>query len=420
VLVVTALLVAGLGLRYAVWEATRPIRSAGDAATGLGWGQQARREGLVQLYERLVRETSERPQLRYEGMDYMPGRLAVMTAWAVWADGWYPGANRRRDDFWFNLPPLLVNTLAELAAALAAAGLVRELGGTARQGLVAAVTVWLHPAVLILGHGRPQWDTWLLPFFLGSALTALRGRWAISGLIASVGVMFKAQILFGAAVLPLLALFDRRARNALLWFVGFVVGLAACLGPWLLRGSLAPVRVAIVGGATKWPTFPPPYVRNLGTLASRYLGWSGDTRLLGLVKAESLFVAAAVVALVGSAFLAHRRRGVHRFVALVIPWFAFYLLMPGMHLRYIVWPVVFLSVALVFDLTYLACWTVLAAVSAMSILGPMVVRPKSPFGDLAALASAMSPLELWVIVACTLVLLWKAAAEGRAGTEGPS
>jgi hypothetical protein len=274
--------------------------------------------------------------------------------------------------------------------------------------------------VLILGHGRPQWDTWLLPFFLGSVLAALRGRWTASGLITSAGVMFKAQILFGAAALPLLALFDRRARNVLLWFLGLVAGLAAWLGPWLVRGSLAPVRVAIVGGAAKWPTFPPPYVRNLGTLASQYLGWGDDTRLVGLLKAESLFVAAAVAALVGSAFLAHRRRGIHRFVALVIPWLAFYLLMPGMHLRYVVWPVVFLSVAPVFSRTYLACWTVLAAVSAMSILGPMVVRPKSPFRDLAGLASATSPLELWLILACTLVLLWRLACEARTGTRRPS
>jgi len=419
VLVVVALLMAGLGLRYATWETTRPIRSAGDAASGLGWGQKARREGLVQLYERLEQETRERPQLRYEGMDYMPGRLAVMTAWANWADWWYPGVNRRRDDYWFNLPPLLVNTLAELAAAFAAAGLVRELGGTARQGLVAAVMVWLHPAVLILGHGRPQWDTWLLPFFLGSVLTALRGRWAASGLITSAGVMFKAQILFGAAVLPLLAFFDRRTRSVLLWFLGFGAGMAACLSPWLVRGSLAPVRVAIVGGATKWPTFPPPYVRNVCTVASQYFGWTGDTRLLGFVSAESFFTAAAVAALVGSAFLAHRLRGIHRFLALVVPWFAFYLLMPGMHLRYIVWPVVFLSVASVFARTYLACWTVLAAVSAMSILGPMVVRPKSPFRHLAALASTMSPLELWLILACTFVLVGKLVSGSRAGTKGP-
>jgi hypothetical protein len=412
-LVGVILVVTGLGLRYAVWEATRPIRNAGDAANGFGWGRTARQEGLVRLYERLERETRERPGLRYAGMDYMPGRLAVMAAWAAWAEWQYPGVVRRRDPYWFNLPPLLVNTLAELAAALLAAGLVREAGGSARQGLASAAMVWLHPAVLILGHGRPQWDTWLLPFFLGAALAALRRRWAVSGFVVSVGVMFKAQILFGAAALPLLALFDRRPRSAARWLIALVAGTAACLAPWLVRGNLAPVKVAIVGGASKWPAFPPPYVRNLCTVASDHLGWNSDTRLLGFVPAESFFALAAVAALVGSAFLAHRLRGAHLLVALVIPWFAFYLLMPRVHLRYIVWPVVLLSVSAVFTRRYLACWAVLAPVSATSLLGQLLAQPKSPFARLEALAEAVAPLEVWLITACTFVLLSKLVSEAR-------
>jgi hypothetical protein len=405
------LVVSGLGLRYAVWETTRPIRNAGDAVDGLGWGRKARREGLVRLYERLERDTREHPGLRYEGLDYMPGRLAVMTAWATWAEWQYPDVERRRDYYWFNLPPLLVNAIAELAAALIAAGLVRELGGNSRQELVSAAMVWLHPAVLILGHARPQWDTWLLPFFLGSALAALRGRWAGSGFIVAVGAMFKTQVLFGAAVLPLLALFDRRAKNAARWLIAFVAGMAACLGPWLVRGNLAPAKVAMVGGANKWPAFPPPYVRNVCTLASEHLGWGSDTRLLGLVPAESFFALAAVAARVGSAFLAQRLRGIHRFVALVIPWFGFYLLMPRVHLRYIIWPVVFLSVPAVFTRRYLLCWAVLVPISAMSLLGPLLAQPKSPFPQLGALAGALSPLELWLIIACTFVLLGKLMSE---------
>jgi hypothetical protein len=108
--------------------------------------------------------------------------------------------------------------------------------------------------------------------------------------------------------LPLLALFDRRAKNAARWLIAFVAGMAACLGPWLVRGNLAPAKVAMVGGANKWPAFPPPYVRNVCTLASEHLGWTSETRLLGFVPAESFFALAAV----GSrqvAFLAHRLRG---------------------------------------------------------------------------------------------------------------
>jgi hypothetical protein len=418
-LAILALALAGLGVRYAVWEVTRPIRTPGDAISGYGWGRKAGREGIVRLYDRLERETREKPGLRYEGLDYMPGRLAVMTAWAWWHEWQYPGLRRRRDYYWSNLPPLAVNTIAELIAALAAAALVREVGGTARQALLAAVMLWFHPAVLVLGYGRPQWDTWLLPFFLGSLLMALRGRWALSGAVTAAGVMFKAQIVFGASVLPLFALFDRRVREAAVWLVALLAGTAVCLSPWLVHGSLAPLRVAIVGGVAKWPTFPPPYVRNVCTLASRYLGWGDDTRLFGLVRAESFFAAAAVAALVASALLASRLRGVHRLLTLVMPWFAFYLLMPRVHLRYIVWPVVFLSIAAVFARTYLACWAVLAAVSTASIFGQMVVQPKSPFHRLAALASATAPLEVWLILACTLVLVWRLARETRGGGAPP-
>ena len=54
------------------------------------------------------------------------------------------------------------------------------------------------------------------------------------------------------------------------------------------------MKVAIVGGANKWPAFPPPHVRNLCTLTSEHFGWSSDTRFLGFVPAESFFALAAV------------------------------------------------------------------------------------------------------------------------------
>jgi hypothetical protein len=348
-------------------------------------------------------------------MDYMPGRLAVMEAWVSWTDSRYPNGIRARwRDYGFCFPPLLVNTLAELAAALIAARLVRELGGSGRQGLMAAVLLLLHPAVLLLGHGRPQWDTWLLPFFLGSTLLALRGQWAVSGFVVALGVMFKAQILFGAAVLPLLALFDRRFKEAALWLAGLVGGMAVCLAPWLIRGSLAPAKIAIVGGVGKWSSFPPPFVRNVCTLAYEHLGWNGSTRLLGFLPAESLFAIAAVTALVASAFLAHRLEGVHRFVALLMPWFGFYLLMPRVHTRYIVWPVACLSVAAVFSRVYLFCWAALAAVSTLLIIGPMVGQEGAPFPRLAAMTSAFPPTGLWVMIACSFVLLGRMMVEARA------
>ena len=401
------LVLAGLGLRYAVWEVTHPIRSAGDAASGFRWGRTARQEGLVALYDRLERETRRNPGRKYEGMDYMPGRLAVMAAWAGWAEWQYPGTDRRRDAYFFNLPPLSVNALAELVAAFLVAGLVRQAGGTPRMALLSGALAWFHPTALVLGHGRPQWDTWLLPFFLGAGLLALRGRWLSSGLLVALGTMFKAQILFAAPVLPLVALVERRFRGAALWVAGFVGGMLACLSPWVLHGSLAPVRVALVGGANKWPTFPPPYVRNLCTLTSDAFGWNASTRLLGFVPAEALFAAAGLATVLGAAFLAARLRGIERVLALVMPWFGFYLLMPRVHLRYVVWPAVLVSVVAAFGRGYLAAWAVLAAVSTTSLLGPLVGQPKSPFPRLASLTEMVSPAEVWLILACAAYFLAK-------------
>jgi len=67
----------------------------------------------------------------------------------------------------------------------------------------------------------------------------------------------------------------------------------------------------------------------------------------------------------------------------------------------------------VFTRRYLACWAVLASVSAMSLLGRLFAQPQSPFPRLGALADAASPLEVWLITACTFVLLSKLVSEAR-------
>ena len=44
-------------------------------------------------------------------------------------------------------------------------------------GLAAASVAWLEPSMILDAHGWPQWDVWILPFYLFAALAALKNRW---------------------------------------------------------------------------------------------------------------------------------------------------------------------------------------------------------------------------------------------------
>src|SRR5881396_3316270 len=63
-------------------------------------------------------------------------------------------------------------------------------------GLAAASVAWLEPSLILDAHGWPQWDVWILPFYLFAALAALKNRWFVSGCLLVAGAMFKGQLLF--------------------------------------------------------------------------------------------------------------------------------------------------------------------------------------------------------------------------------
>src|SRR5436309_2468026 len=84
---------------------------------------------------------------------------------------------------------LSVNLFCELLSALAIFLLVRiwvhrASGATGSRflhrlpaenrawicGLAAAGAVWLEPSMILDAHGWPQWDVWILPFYLFAAL----------------------------------------------------------------------------------------------------------------------------------------------------------------------------------------------------------------------------------------------------------
>src|SRR6201981_1197697 len=111
-------------------------------------------------------------------------------------------------------------------------------------GLVASTVAVLEPSMILDAHGWPQWDVWILPFYLCAAFAALKNRWFWCGCLLALGAMFKGQLLFVAAVFLLWPLWQKRWMSALRVLAGFTATAALMVSPWLLRTSEARIAFA--------------------------------------------------------------------------------------------------------------------------------------------------------------------------------
>ena len=285
-------LIAGLALRQTVWDRTEPIRMRYDIANGMRVGSMVLGEaernlgrdpysrehvtwlqffgGYRSLYDRV--ETFS-PENQY-GLDYVPLRMLVMSAWVKYTRDTTPadGLGYRDELAW---PLLWFNTVVEFAAAVLVFALVDLWTGTpARRAgsepldmpgaavasgwavwhrlvaaskwraWLAALLLWFNPAVLLDAHAWPQWDVWVLPFYLGAMLLGSTGRWFLAGACAGVGCMFKGQMLLVAPTLLLWPLFLGNFGGAARAVLGFGVGWLGVASPWLLSGPRACWAVA--------------------------------------------------------------------------------------------------------------------------------------------------------------------------------
>ena len=137
--------------------------------------------------------------------------------------------------------------------------------------LVAAVWVWFDPALLMNSVVWPQWDVWVLPFYVGAALLASVDAWLAAGLVMGAGFLFKGQFLLGAGVLVMWPLFTARWESTLRLVVGFLLMSGLVLSPWVLLDDQAfswsamPVQwvicvavagaVGVVFSLTRWPAW---------------------------------------------------------------------------------------------------------------------------------------------------------------------
>src|SRR2546425_2196554 len=276
---IVVLLLGGVQLRRWTGEKTRHVRFQHDIVNGFYWGSEtlaeARRlspdeatanswtafcRGYFALYDRVKREAYENDY----GLDYPPLRLLVMAIWAKQVRSEFPGV----DDGHPKLvnPLLKMNLLCELISAATIFLLVRlwvRRSSSATQspflralslqqrasicGLAAASVAWLEPSMILDAHGWPQWDVWIVPFYLLAALAALKNRWFSCGCLLAAGAMLKGQLLFVTPFFIFWPLWQKRWTRAFRVLAGFLATIAVIVSPWLLRTSAAWISVAAVG-----------------------------------------------------------------------------------------------------------------------------------------------------------------------------
>src|SRR5882724_8270942 len=279
---IVMLFLGGVQLRRWTGDRTRHVRFKHDIVNGFYWGSEtlaeARRSssdkaavnswtafcrGYFALYDRVKREAYEKDYR----LDYPPLRLLVMAIWARQVRGEFPGV----DDGHPKLvnPLLKMNLLCELISAVAIFLLIcfwvqrsaratrspflRGLPPRHRAsicGLAAASVAWLEPSMILDAHGWPQWDVWILPFYLFAALAALKNRWFWCGCLLALGEMLKGQLLFVAPVFLLWPLWQKRWMSVLRALAGFTATAALIVSPWLLRTPGAWIAFAVVAGAS--------------------------------------------------------------------------------------------------------------------------------------------------------------------------
>ncbi|PYL61506.1 MAG: hypothetical protein DMF24_07045 [Verrucomicrobia bacterium] len=499
-LLVVTILLAGIQLRHWIAENTRHVRYQHDIVNGFYWGSEvvaeARRlspddasanswtafwRGYVGLYDRVKDEAYENDY----GLDYPPLRLLAMSIWAKHVRHEFPGV----DDGHPRLvnPLLKINLLCELLSAVAIFFLVhlclQRSSRTTRstfppnfllndrasiRGLAAASVAWLEPSMILDAHGWPQWDVWVLPFYLFAALAALKNRWFWCGCLLAAGAMLKGQLLFVAPFFVLWPLWQKRWTRALHVLAGFTATTALIVSPWVLRNPQAWMSVAIVAGVTflllrryeyghsgawlagiaggavfvagavtggsfSWlqvgfiygsEHYPYLFISSCYNLASLLaaLGWSLKDSLLSahmgsvdlqltLQWALRLFYLGALVLCARGMTRHLRARDPRALIAIAAPWLLMFGLLGQMHERYLMWGAVVSAVALGVSVRLSIVHFIISVASTAMIMHVMLIDKKldSTLRAIDVLHS-IRPYAAVLVLGCVALYLWNALA----------
>jgi len=493
---IVALFLGGIQLRRWIGESTRHVRYQHDIVNAFYWGSETMKEarrlspdeasansltgfcrGYLALYDRVKHKAYNNDY----GLDYPPLRLLVMAIWAREVRNQFPGV----DDGHPKLvnPLLKINLLCELLSAVAIFLLVRlclgrqsratqsdSLSSLALQhrasicGLAAASVAWLEPSMILDAHGWPQWDVWIMPFYLFAALAALKNRWFVCGCLLATGAMFKGQLLFVAPFFVLWPLWQKRWNRALGVLAGFISTAAVIASPWLLRtpaawtalgavtsfssllflrrelphrgawisgiagcatfaigafagGSFAWLRVGFLYGSEHYPYLVISSCYNLPSLLSK-LGWSLKDPFwsvhfgsLGFYLTlqwtlRLLYLGALAVCASGAARQV-RDRDPRVLIAITAPWLLMFAQLGQMHERYLVWGAVVSAVALGVSLRLSIIHFIISAASTAMIVHVMLIDKK--------LEATLWAIDLLkhirgyasvLVLACVAVYLW--------------
>jgi len=496
VFLIVALFLGGIQLRRWIGESTRHVRYQHDIVNAFYWGSETMKEarrlspdeatansltgfcrGYLALYDRVKHKAYNNDY----GLDYPPLRLLVMAIWARQVRNQFPGV----DDGHPKLvnPLLKINLLCELLSAVAIFLLIRlclERQARATQsdplrslalqhrasicGLAAASAAWLEPSMILDAHGWPQWDVWILPFYLFAAFAALKNRWFVCGCLLATGAMFKGQLLFVAPFFVLWPLWQKRWNRALRVLAGFIAMAALIASPWLLHapaawvavlavtgfasllflqrelphrcawisgiagcaayiigaftgGSFAWLKVGFLYGSEHYPYLVISSCYNLPSLLSK-LGWSLkdpfwsvhfgslDFHLTLQWTLRLLYLGALAVCAYGAARQV-RDRDLRVLMAITAPWLLMFALLGQMHERYLVWGAVVSAVTLGVSLRLSIIHFIISAASTAMIVHVMLIDKK--------LEATLWAIDLLkhvrgyasvLVLACVAVYLW--------------
>ena len=464
ILFIVTLFLGGVQLRRWIGENTRHVRYQHDIINAFYWGQETLKEarrlspddasaaswagffrGYLALYDRVKDDAYDDDY----GLDYPPLRLLGMAIWSKQVRTEFPWVDNDHPKL---VNPLLkINLVCELVSAVAIFFLVHFcvrrssrahstrpgwLSGEERAslcGLAAASVAWLEPSMILDGHGWPQWDVWILPFYLFAALCALKNRWFGCGCLLALGAMFKGQLLFVAPFFLLWPLWQKRWLSALRVLAGFTATAALIVSPWILRtpvawitfvavatasvfvasryklpdkgawlagilGFAAFVIGALTGGSFAWfeigflygtRHYPYLFISSCYNLASLLAGagWSLKDDLLSghvgsvhfhltLQWALRVFFLAAVALCACGAARHLRNRDPRVLIAIMAPWLLMFALLGQMHERYLVWGAVVSAVALGANIRSSVIHFIISAASTAMIVHVMLVDKK--------------------------------------------
>src|SRR6266705_2483477 len=494
-LLIATIFLAGIQLRRWIGDTTRHVRYQHDIVNGFYWGSEVLKEarrlspdessanswtGFCQGYFALYDRVKDKAYEKEYALDYPPLRLLVMAIWAKQVRDGFPWVS---DDHPKLVNPLLkINFICELVSALAIFLLVRECLRRSRPtqssllnrlplqhrgwicGLAAASVAWLDPSMILDAHGWPQWDVWILPFYLFAALAALNNRWFWCGCLLAAGAMLKGQLLFVAPFFIFWPLWQKRWIPALRVLAGFVATTALIVSPWLLRTPAAWLAVAtvagisslfvlrrklphaaawlagiigcavfvigaITGGSFAWlevgfiyGTEHYPYLfisscYNLPSLLAK-VGWSlkdsflsahfGSLHLHITLQWTLRLLYLVTLALCARGLARHLRdRDPRALIAIAAPWLLMFALLGQMHERYLMWGAVVSAVALGVSVRLSIIHFIISIASTTMIVHVMLIDKK-----LEATLPAIDVLKhirsygAIVVLGCVAVYLW--------------